>query len=193
MQGSESATRRCAEQCRALLDAIREAEKHGMDVSLLAREGGSGYSGPYARAETWRAVQLAAYAIFKGFDDARLDALPFADGIAENLDGEAILWNAKRLAERPERRRIMLVLSDGMPAGSRDNRAGAEYLRETIKRVEAAGIEVYGVGIETNAPQHFYSHSWVCGDANALAEVALTSLTDIFSRGRQECDAVLGV
>lgn len=172
--------------------AIIEARDHGgLDPGTLGRECGPSYRWERRGRDVENAtMQSAAYAIFKNFETARLDGLKWAFGIDQNLDGEAVLWNAKRLAVRPEKRRVMLVLSDGMPAGASDDRRGAQYLKDTVKRVEDAGIEVYGVGIETDAPKNFYSRSWVAESVDHLVEVAMSSLVEILTEGRQECDNV---
>ena len=35
--------------------------------------------------------------------------------LKENIDGEALDWAYKRLATRPEKRKILMVISDGAP------------------------------------------------------------------------------
>ncbi len=35
--------------------------------------------------------------------------------LKENIDGEALLWAHNRMAGRPEDRKIMMVISDGLP------------------------------------------------------------------------------
>lgn len=73
----------------------------------------------------------------------------------ENVDGEALLHVARRIASRPEARKIIFALSDGAPLGGGTHLE--EHLTETVKRVTASGIEVYGVGIQTRAVARFYS------------------------------------
>ena len=45
----------------------------------------------------------------------------------EGIDGEAITWAAKRLADRPEKKKILTVISDGSPMDSGTNLANDEY------------------------------------------------------------------
>ena len=37
--------------------------------------------------------------------------------LKENIDGEALIWAHNRLAVRPEQRRVLMVISDGLPRG----------------------------------------------------------------------------
>ena len=56
---------------------------------------------------------------------ARTDiaALLKADLFREGIDGEAVDWACERLLARPEKRRILIVISDGCPADSEIGRA----------------------------------------------------------------------
>jgi cobalamin biosynthesis protein CobT len=74
-----------------------------------------------------------------------------------NSDSESVLWAANRLAVRPERRKILIVFSDGWPnLDMSDNDVMDNELKKTVKRLTASGIEVYGIGIYTDAVRHFY-------------------------------------
>ena len=35
--------------------------------------------------------------------------------LKENVDGEAVMWAAERIRKRPEKRKVLLVVSDGAP------------------------------------------------------------------------------
>ena len=172
----------------AMRNALTEAENNGSDLSLLTREF---HRSPYYKGRMHSAtLQAATYAVFKSYDISTLDALRYARGYAENLDGEAVLWQARRLAHRPERRRVMIVLSDGMPAGTHNDRVTAEYLKTTVARVMEAGIEVYGVGIETDAVKHFYPRHWIANSVQHLVDVAMGSMVEVLLDGRTERECV---
>ena len=36
----------------------------------------------------------------------------------ENIDGEALIWAHNRVVTRPEQRKVMMVISDGLPVDS---------------------------------------------------------------------------
>ena len=74
---------------------------------------------------------------------------------AKNVDGESLLWAAKRLLKRPEDRKILIVQSDGFPncpvLPGESRLALSEHLSAVVPRVEATGIEVIGIGIMDDA------------------------------------------
>jgi cobaltochelatase CobT len=80
-------------------------------------------------------------------------ALMLRDGLLrENVDGEALLWAAGRLRARPERRRLLLVVSDGAPSDratldANDPRYLERHLREVARLLPARRIEVSAIGI----------------------------------------------
>lgn len=80
-----------------------------------------------------------------------------------NIDGEAVEYAAGRLATRREDRRVVFSLSDGEPCGGqgydRDLLLGRNLTR-VCERVRAAGIEVYGFGVQTTEPLKYYGAEW---------------------------------
>jgi cobalamin biosynthesis protein CobT len=91
--------------------------------------------------------------------------IPFA--CQNNVDGESIQVAAYRLAQRPEKRKVMIVLSDGMPAANCPAyyRSGgdilSEHLKAVVQEVQKAKIDVVGIGINSFAVQKFYPKSVV--------------------------------
>jgi cobalamin biosynthesis protein CobT len=75
----------------------------------------------------------------------------------ENCDGEALRFAAKKLAQQKAERHVLIVLSDGQPCcPAYSHLLMVEDLREAIKEISAAGIEVVGIGIETAYVKGFY-------------------------------------
>ncbi len=157
---------------RAHFDRLREvcieAHDRGTDLAKFAR---TCAGDPHVED-----LQLPIYGVFKGFESAESRGIGLIAGIMNNLDGEAVLWQARRLARRPERRKVLIVLSDGYPAGSHDNAQGARYLSDAVKRALGAGIEVYGIGIHSSAVQEFYPHWWVCRNLSELPSLLFRAL-----------------
>jgi len=90
---------------------------------------------------------------------ASFAALANWDGCCENIDGESVMWAARRLAERnrPGMKPILIVFSDGSPSSVPENpHVLHEHLKRTVERIEEAGITTLGVGICSRAVQHFY-------------------------------------
>lgn len=81
------------------------------------------------------------------------------DLLKENVDGEALQWAAGRLRARPEKQKILLVISDGAPVDDStllDNGPHflAKHLTEVIGAIEAeATIALAAIGIR-NDPGH---------------------------------------
>ncbi len=165
--------------------ALEEAQEHGTDIRRFARE----ICGMRGSALT--ATLCVPFNVrFKSFESEDARGLIHVTAIAENLDGESVLWQAQRLAERSERRKVLFVLSDGLPAGSRDNEQGARYLKEVINRVVESGIEVYGLGIQSDYVQEYYPEWWVCHDLDDLTEVAMGGLIEVLTKNRTERNRV---
>lgn len=86
-------------------------------------------------------------------------------GKCDNADGEAVYACALRLAERPEKRKLLFVFSDGAPCCRGLGAEGDEYLSKMIKKITSAGIEVFGAGLKTDSVSQYYCEengaSWV--------------------------------
>jgi cobalamin biosynthesis protein CobT len=195
MHGSRAiAARDCVMAlCEALTRTTVTCEVLGFSNSEMipgvheaARAGGMG---AYARIETldmW---------IFKAFHERLFEAKGAIASLDEyaggdNTDGEA-LWRAYlRLRDRPEKRKVMLVLSDGEPCAmtfSDDHRVFEAHLREVLARVEGEGrVECVGLGIQSSAVADFYRR-WVCVDDVAqLATEGVGLLAEVLlGRGRR--------
>jgi hypothetical protein len=163
---------------------LSEAHARGVDVTQFARIVADDAWSPTA------ALCVPIYGVFKDFgsDDAR--NLLRVEGTTANLDGEAVMWQARRLAQRPEPRRVMFVLSDGLPSGSRSDAQGARYLRQSVERIVEAGIEVYGIGMCSPHVREYYPTSWVANSMDELTNVALTALVEALAENRQERSVV---
>ncbi len=72
----------------------------------------------------------------------------------EGLDGEALAWAYRRLAARPERRRILVFISDGAPNDVATATANGEnyltdHLQRVARRIQRTGaVEIGAIGID---------------------------------------------
>lgn len=80
--------------------------------------------------------------------------------LCENADGESVLWAAERLAMRPEKNKLQIVLSDGRPAGCYSGNGDA-YLKHVCKLIEGTKIDLVGVGIMTSSVSRYYTNHTV--------------------------------
>ena len=111
--------------------------------------------------------------------------LAFFEHCSENIDGEAVLWASRRILSRPNRgdRPVLMVFSDGEPASSPESNAVlAQHLRKSIKRAEASGITIFGIGIGSDAVRSFYDTSVIVSDVSNL----LSTFYDLIKKVLQE-------
>lgn len=105
--------------------------------------------------------------------------------LKENLDGEALLWAHQRLLRRPERRRILLVISDGAPrddATLEANDAGylERHLHRVIEGIEArAAVELAAIGIGHDVTRYYRRAITVPG-VDVLGEAVVAQLVSLF-------------
>ena len=103
------------------------------------------------------------FEIFKDFGEKYRkvkERLGTITGHGDNTDGEALMEVAKRLAVRPEKRKLLFAVSDGQPASQRtETRVLQQHLLEVVRQVSDAGIEVIGIGAGTRSVEEFYNDS----------------------------------
>ena len=88
---------------------------------------------------------------------------------ASNVDGESVMWAAKRLAARSEPRKVLIVLSDGEPhSGDQAWMLCGDHLKDTVKTITNSGIECIGIGIQSKAVTKFYPDSVVFNNLTDL-------------------------
>ena len=157
-----------------------------MESAIRAEQSALRESPNYSRHES---LYLPIFKEFGGRFDARAKARlatlcdstqsQQAAGLLQcNVDGESIALAAHRLMQQPAERRVLLVFSDGQPAtmpgyGVRD------HLKRTVKDIESSGIDVVGIGIQSEAVKDYYSKSVVLSDASDLPTTVMAQLTSL--------------
>lgn len=102
--------------------------------------------------------------VYKNFSDLRIDnerikgcfsmSSLFMYG---NPDGENILWAHDRLIKRKEKKKLMIVMSDGSPAASKSSVGLENFTLKAIQEIEASrNVDIYGLGLCSNAVEYFY-------------------------------------
>lgn len=94
----------------------------------------------------------------------------------ENTDGDAIAYAAHQLKLRKEQRKVLLVLSDGTPAGRRWAGDIKPYTKKVITDVEQSGVDIHGIGICDSNVRYFYTKHEVVNNLNELAPAILSTL-----------------
>jgi len=80
----------------------------------------------------------------------------------ESIDGEAIIWAHSRLMERPEQRKVLVVVSDGAPAEAATNRANrpgflSDHLVNVVDFIERKSpVEIGGLTVDHDVSTVFH-------------------------------------
>ena len=108
--------------------------------------------------------------IYKSFSDLKVSSDSLREYFAHssnhmsgNPDGENILWAYDRLAKRKERKKLLIVMSDGSPAASKSCMGIGEFTHKVIEEIEASkSVDIYGLGLCSDSVQYYYkAHSVV--------------------------------
>jgi cobaltochelatase CobT len=105
--------------------------------------------------------------------------------LKENIDGEALLWAYRRLAGRPEHRRILMVISDGAPVDDSTLSVNPgnyleRHLRDVIREIEGRNlVELIAIGIGHDVTR-YYRRAVTIVDAEELGGTMMKKLTELF-------------
>ncbi|MBL6927602.1 MAG: cobaltochelatase subunit CobT [Rhodospirillales bacterium] len=137
--------------------------------------------------------------VFKGADEpwrrARRNlGLMLREGLLkENIDGEALLWAHSRLLWRPEKRRILMVISDGAPVddatlSSNPGNYLEQHLRGAIEWIETRSpVELTAIGIGHDVTR-YYRRAVTIADAEELGGTVMKNLTQLFDEDMVKAD-----
>lgn len=129
-------------------------------------------------ARTWRRARPDIAALLK------------PDLFREGIDGEAVEWALQRMLERREKRRILIVISDGSPTDAATSLTnGNAYLDNHLKQVVArhereAAVEIYGVGVGLDLSA-CYSRSLAIDLSGPLKHELCNEIMQLISRRRR--------
>lgn len=105
--------------------------------------------------------------------------------LKENIDGEALEWAHRRLLNRPEARRILMVISDGAPVDDSTlsvNPASTleQHLRNVIAMIEKRNmVDLIAIGIGHDVTR-YYEHAVTITDVEQLAGAMTEQLASLF-------------
>lgn len=116
-------------------------------------------------------------------------ALMLKEGILkENIDGEALLFAHSRLMQQIEKRKILMVISDGTPVDDSTNSANdndilINHLHHVINKIEKTsswgrGVEIVGIGIG-HATDEFYKNSTAIKSPEELGNVMIEKIVSL--------------
>jgi cobaltochelatase CobT len=176
----------------------RTLERCGVKVEILGFTT-KAWKGGQAR-ETWLAAGKPSnpgrlndlrHIVYKSADAPwrrakRSLALMMREGLLkENIDGEALAWAHRRLQGRPERRRILMMISDGAPVDDSTLSVNTgnyleQHLRQVIEEIEThSPIELIAIGIGHDVTR-YYRRAVTITDPAELAGAMTDKLCELF-------------
>lgn len=105
--------------------------------------------------------------------------------LKENIDGEAIEWAHRRIANRSEQRKIMMVISDGAPVDDSTLSVNPSnylerHLRDVIEMIERRrAVELLAIGIGHDVTR-YYQRAVTITDVEQLAGAMTEQLASLF-------------
>ena len=105
--------------------------------------------------------------------------------LKENIDGEALVWAHNRLAARAEQRKVLMVISDGLPVDNSTLLVNPssyleqhlKYAIDTIERRSAVELIAIGIGHDVT---HHYKRAVTITDAEQLGGALTDQLAALF-------------
>lgn len=112
----------------------------------------------------------------------RFAQLQSPDESSANIDGESVQIAAHRLSQRREARKVLFVLSDGLPAANGVMAQLRGHLKTVVENATKAGIDVIGIGICSEAVKEFYPKYVVLNSVDKLPGVVMRELQAVMLR-----------
>jgi cobaltochelatase CobT len=118
--------------------------------------------------------------------------------LKENIDGEALEWAHRRMVNRPEQRKVLMVISDGAPVDDSTlsvNPANylEKHLRDVIAMVEKRkAVELIAIGIGHDVTR-YYDRAVTITDVEQLAGAMTEQLAALFDTDPRKRARMLGM
>lgn len=152
-----------------------------LDPSVVSKMVGSGIcSGMRHGKDNHMRLKPTSIYHYKEFSDSYIDTRPSIALIADsaggdNHDSAAVYHSYRNLLSRSEKKRLLLVLSDGQPYCS--GLPSTPQLKKMVQRIEAdKSVKTLAIGICSDAPAHFYTNHAVVHELSDLPKKALIEL-----------------
>jgi cobaltochelatase CobT len=105
--------------------------------------------------------------------------------LKENIDGEALIWAHNRLVVRQEQRKVLMVISDGLPVDNstllvNPSNYLEQHLKYAIEMIENhSPVELIAIGIGHDVTHH-YRRAVTITDAEQLGGAMTDQLAELF-------------
>src|SRR5262245_7233201 len=129
--------------------------------------------------------------IYKGADDPwrrarkNLGLMMREELLKENIDGEALIWAHNRIVTRAEQRKVLMVISDGLPVDNstllvNPSNYLEQHLKYAIEMIESSSpVELIAIGIGHDVTHH-YRRAVTITDAEQLGGAITEQLAGLF-------------
>jgi cobaltochelatase CobT len=129
--------------------------------------------------------------IYKAADDTwarsrrNLGLMMREELLKENIDGEALVWAHNRIVTRTEQRKILMVISDGLPVDNstllvNPSNYLEQHLKYAIDIIEGhSPVELVAIGIGHDVTHH-YKRAVTITDAEQLGGAMTEQLAELF-------------
>ncbi|MEM9622851.1 MAG: cobaltochelatase subunit CobT [Pseudomonadota bacterium] len=129
--------------------------------------------------------------IYKAADDTwarnrrNLGLMMREELLKENIDGEALIWAHNRIVTRTEQRKILMVISDGLPVDNstllvNPSNYLEQHLKYAIDMIENySPVELVAIGIGHDVTHH-YKRAVTITDAEQLGGAMTDQLAELF-------------
>ena len=128
------------------------------------------------------------HAIFKTFEEPwRKAAGRLGNVTTMSLTplGESLLFAGRRLAQRPEKRKVLFCLTDGKPVvGAWNEQVTFDHACQAVKKLTAAGVETVGIGILEQSVGAIFPHHAVINNLQELPKGFLGQLCSVLTNRR---------
>ncbi len=133
--------------------------------------------------------------IYKAADDTwqrtrrNLGLMMREELLKENIDGEALIWAHNRLVTRHEQRKVLMVISDGLPVDNstllvNPSNYLEQHLKYAIDMIEnRSPVELIAIGIGHDVTHH-YRRAVTITDAEQLGGAMTDQLASLFDIAR---------
>ena len=138
-----------------------------------------------------RKIPLITY-VFKGFNDAynnearlRIDNISRVS-LQDNVDGESLGIAVKRIKAVEEKRKIIIVLSDGSPSSNDPLARGhilSSHLVKVVEGAERDGIEIIAFGIQTASVAKYYKNNIIVNNLDELSGRVMSEMQGMLLSG----------
>lgn len=206
LSGSMSVARRNVTARDCVIALAEAVDRTGVAYEITGFNSPMGAMVPLAHRpadKKWSRVEALVGWRFKGFEHRLVQRKGQIVSLAQciggnNVDGEALMMAYVRLRARQEKRKVLMMLSDGMPEAASDwgSHHLAQHLRTVVQLIEGEGTQVMAVGIQHDGVKQFFKDYVVVQNVNELGTACVGSLGRMLlgdSRGVDRSHLIAGL